>query len=104
MSKRNTMKKVLVISMLVLILLAIFAADGIQQRRFNVVRTGYEYMEDGQYSAAAEAFEQYLSVDSDLYWLCIDWVNGDSYTREGVKAALEECLEKGDFSENAIQN
>lgn len=66
--------------------------DGWQQQRFELVRQGYQCMEQSQYDAAAAAFDAYLNVDSELYWKLMEWTNDERYLREKVEEALEKCM------------
>lgn len=93
--KVNINKKKLILGICFLVvLLTVFAADDIQQKKFKTVRQGYEYMRKGQYSDAIESFERYLDVDSSFYWKLIESDNDYFYTREGVAEAIQMCLDK----------
>lgn len=88
-------KKLVVLGVLIVFLLSvIFIADGWQQRRFATVKSGYEYMESEQYDEAIAAFEDYLDVNLSAYWFLVECVNDESYSRQGVSSALQECKNK----------
>lgn len=91
MSKR---KRIAVGIGFVAVLLFVFITDDIQQRRFATLEKGYELMESGKYEEAIVEFNEYLSIDSDLYWKLIEKANSYEYSRQGVKEAAEACLKE----------
>ena len=44
-----------------------------------------------QYEEAIDLFEQYLNVESDIYWYLMELVNGESYSCKNASDCLEEC-------------
>lgn len=68
-----------------------FFADDWEQRRFAALRYGYYSMGQRQYEEAIDLFEQYLNVESDIYWYLMELVNGESYSCKNVSDCLEEC-------------
>lgn len=91
MSKRKRIGAVIVF---VAVLLFVFITDDVQQQRFAMLENSYELMESGKYDEAIVGFDEYLSVDSDLYWKLIEKANNYEYSRQGVKEATEACLEE----------
>lgn len=84
-------KKVMIGGIMCALIVGIFFADNWQQRRFAALRYGYYSMRQRQYEEAIDLFEQYLNVESDIYWYLIELVNDESYFRENVSDCLEEC-------------
>ncbi|MGN9154681.1 hypothetical protein ACTM9K_13690 [Bariatricus sp. HCP3S3_E12] len=78
-----------------LVLVVIFIEDGIQQKRFEQVRIGYEKMETGKYEEAIQSFDIYLTGRTNVYWNLVEICNGvDScYTYNNVLDAKEKCKE-----------
>lgn len=72
-------------------MVGIFFADDWQQRRFAALRYGYYSMGQRQYEEAIDLFEQYLNVESDIYWYLMELVNGESYSCKNVSDCLAEC-------------
>lgn len=87
-------KKVIIFFVFIIILFSVFYADNIQQKRFDSLRQAYENVRNEEYSEAAEKFENYLNVDSKIYWYLIDHVNDYSYSRQAVIDARNECIQK----------
>ena len=92
-------KKVLIIGLFCIIMTGLFIADNSQQERFATLRYGYSCMNQGQYGEAIPAFENYLNVDSDIYWYLIELINDKSYSRENVIECLEKCLLQTDANQ-----
>ena len=69
----------------------VFRADAWQQNRFAEVRAAYQNLSDGNYQEAEIQFEDYLSVDSKLYWSLLEFFNDDEYSRKQVADAIEKC-------------
>ena len=85
-------KKIVSGVILCVLLIGVFAADDWHQKRFATLRHGYFTMEQHQYEEATEDFEEYLDVDSKLYWYLLEHINNDeSYSREKVRDCLEQC-------------
>lgn len=84
-------KKVLIGGIMCALMVGIFFADDWQQRRFATLRHGYYCMEQCQYEEAITSFEQYLNVESVIYWYLMELVNDESYSRKNVSYCLEEC-------------
>ena len=100
-----TKKKWVVMGIIIVFVLSgIFVADGWQQRRFAPVNNGYEYMKTEQYSEAVTAFEDYLDVNISAYWLLVECVNDESYSRQGVSYALQECKNRQRLIIEPIKN
>lgn len=81
----------------VCVLVAILSLDTWQQERFGEVDKAYYLMSQGKYDEAVQLFEDYLSVESSVYWAGIERVNGkyaDYCTRENVEEALKQCQDK----------
>lgn len=93
-SKMSKKKCFMVAIVFVAILLLVFMTDDMQQKRFAMLENSYELMESGKYNEAIVGFDEYLSVDSDLYWKLIEKANNYEYSRQGVKEATEACLEE----------
>lgn len=93
-SKMSKKKRFVAAIVFVVILLLVFIADDMQQRRFATLEKSYELMESGKYEEAIVGFDEYLSVDSDLYWKLMKKVNGYEYSREKVEQMAEVCLEE----------
>ena len=89
---------------IVFVLSGIFVADGWQQRRFATVKSGYEYMKTEQYSEAVIAFEDYLDVNLSAYWFLVECVNDESYSRQGVSYALQECKNRQRLIIESVKN
>ena len=87
LSKNQIMK----ISGFIVIMIAVFLGDNIQQERFNDLRKAYESMQNGEHQEAIQEFETYLSVDSKIYWELIEMTNDYTYTYEGVSEAIVQC-------------
>lgn len=87
MSMRNKM----MIGIMCALMVGIFFADDWQQRRFAALRYGYYSMGQRQYEEAIDLFEQYLNVESDIYWYLMELVNGESYSCKNVSDCLAEC-------------
>lgn len=85
-------KKVMIGVMFCMMLVGIFFADDWQQRRFATLRHGYSCMDQCQYEEATSAFEEYLNVDSDIYWYLLELVNDESCSRENVNDCLKKCM------------
>lgn len=92
--KMSKKKRFVLTIVFVAILLLVFITDDIQQRRFATLEKCYELMDSGKYEEAIVGFEEYLSVDSDLYWKLIKKVNGYEYSREKAEQMVEACLEE----------
>lgn len=78
-------------------LVVILSLDTWQQERFGEVDKAYYLMSQGKYDEAVQLFEDYLSVESSVYWAGIERVNGkyaDYCTRENVEEALKQCRDK----------
>lgn len=84
-------KRIMAIAMFVAVLVLVFIADDIQQRRFAMLEKGYEHMQKEEYAEAIDKFNEYLSIQSDLYWILIEEVNSSEYSRQEVNVALEAC-------------
>lgn len=80
--------RILASAILVIILMIVFTADTVQQKRFAVFRSGYEHMENEQYKEVVDKFQQYLSVDSELYWILTEKVNSYNFLSKGL---MEPC-------------
>lgn len=80
--------------MFIITLFSVFYADNIQQKRFNSVRQAYENVRNQEYSEAVEKFNNYLNVDSNIYWYLIEHANDYSYSRQAVINAKNECIQK----------
>ena len=79
---------------IVFVLISIFVADDWQQKRFAIARSGYEYMKVEQYNEAITTFEDYLDVNSRVYWFIVEFINNENYSRQGVISAIQECNNK----------
>ena len=77
-------------------LVVILSLDTWQQERFGEVDRAYYLMSQGKYDEAAQLFEDYLSVESSVYWAGIERVNGKEAdcTRENVEEVLKQCQNK----------
>lgn len=77
-------------------LVVILSLDTWQQERFGAVDKAYYLMSQGKYDEAAQLFEDYLSVESSVYWAGIERVNGKAAdcTRANVEEALKQCQNK----------
>ena len=77
-------------------LVVILSLDTWQQERFGEVDRAYYLMSQGKYDEAAQLFEDYLSVESSVYWAGIERVNGKGAdcTRENVEEVLKQCQNK----------
>lgn len=85
-------KKILIITAFAVIMLTIFKVDDWQQKRYALVRDGYQQMSQGEYQKAEEEFSQYLDgVSFPLYWKLQYLVNRDETSYENVRNALTEC-------------
>ena len=85
-------KKILIITAFAVIMLTIFKGDDWQQKRYALVRDGYQQMSQGEYQKAEEEFSQYLDgVSFLLYWKLQYLVNRDETSYENVRNALTEC-------------
>lgn len=84
-------KKMMIGGIMCALMVGIFFADDWQQRRFAALRYRYYYMGQRQYEEAIDLFEQYLNVESDIYWNLMELVNGESYSCKNVSNCLEEC-------------
>ena len=51
-----------------------FSADIWQQKRFATLQHGYSCMEQRQYDEAIVDFEEYLDIDSVIYWYLIEHI------------------------------
>lgn len=79
---------------LVLVFLCLCRADAMQQQRFATLQNAYQLMEEKKYNEAMTMFQDYLSIDLDLYWKLVDRENSYEYSRQGVNEAIERCREK----------
>lgn len=86
-------KKIIIIAVISVVILSIFFADDWQQRRFAILNYGYECMELHHYEEAVTAFQEYLDVDSEIYWKMIELFNDKSSSRENVKIYLKKAYE-----------
>ena len=85
--------KIVIGAVLCTMLICVFVADDWQQKRFATLRHGYYSMEQEQYEEAVEDFEEYLNVDSPVYWFLMKHLNKDAnYSRDKVSICLEECM------------
>lgn len=91
--RRRTSKKKRIVMWIIIafLFLSILVADSCQQRHFEMVRTGYEYMKEEQYDEAIASFETYLDVNSKAYWRIVEFINNKNYSQQGVKTAIREC-------------
>ena len=79
-------KKILIITAFAVIMLTIFKVDDWQQKRYALVRDGYQQMSQGEYQKAEEEFSQYLDgVSFPLYWKLQYLVNRDETSYENVR-------------------
>ena len=85
-------KKVIIVTVLCMVLLCIFSADIWQHKRFATLQHGYSCMEQRQYDEAIVDFEEYLDIDSVIYWYLIEHINDKSYSRKNVTACLKKCM------------
>lgn len=93
--KRNNHGRYVSIIILIGFLSALCISDTLHQRKYEDVRLGYGALRTGSYEDAAERFTTYISAHkSDLYWKCVETVNGkeNCLTKSNVEKALEESL------------
>lgn len=94
-SSASIKKKLIVVGMILLVMLiGVFFADDWQQRRVATLKYGYNCMEQCRYEETIVAFEEYLNMDSDIYWYLLELINDESYSRKNVYDCLEKCTEK----------
>lgn len=91
-TKMSRKKRIVVVIVFLVVLHWIFITDDRQQWRFATLENSYELMESGKYEEAVEGFEEYLSVDSELYWKLMERVNGYEYSKKYVEQMIETCL------------
>lgn len=86
-------RKGLIIAAVVLIVYMgiVIKVDAWQQNRFAEVRAAYQYLSGGNFQEAEVLFEDYLNVNSELYWHLLEYFNGDEYSRTQVEEAIEKC-------------
>lgn len=86
-----SIKRKLIIGVL---FIGVFLADDWQQQRLATLRYGYNCMDQCKYKEATVVFEEYLNVDSDIYWYLLELVNDKTCSRKTVNVRLEKCMEQ----------
>lgn len=89
--KMTKRKRIIIVIIFVVAFLFLCLSDDMQQRRFALLEKGYQLMDAGEYSKAIVIFDEYLAVDSDLYWKLIDKINSYEYSCQGVNEAIGVC-------------
>lgn len=93
-SPASIKRKLIIGVFLCVLLIGVFLADDWQQQRFATLRYGYNCMDQCKYKEATVVFEEYLNVDSDIYWYLLELVNDESCSRKTVNDCLEKCMEQ----------
>lgn len=94
LKNKKERKKLVLILVLMITLFLVFYADNLQQKRFDSLSQAYENVRNQEYTEALEKFENYLNIDSRIYWYLNDCINDYSYSRQGVINARNECIQK----------
>lgn len=79
-------------SIFVSLLICLFISDDWQQRRMATLRSGYHHMMKKEYDKAVIEFQEYLDVDSQVYWMLMETINNEFYSRDGVNEAISICI------------
>ena len=95
-------KKVIIRSLICLIFFLICYLDIKQQKKFELLRSGYIFMQEENYEKAIENFDLYLEKNNDIYWSIIYLMNDSKYTRKEVQNAKNDCVEKISMNENRL--
>lgn len=68
LKNKKERKKLVLILVLMITLFLVFYADNLQQKRFDSLSQAYENVRNQEYTEALEKFENYLNIDSRIYW------------------------------------